>query len=379
MTEPERTVVVGGGVLGCFTALELARHGVDTTIIEAATLGGGTSASSFAWINASAKGPYDYFRLNADGVEAWQVVEGEWRPDSPFHRVGNLDWAGTAGLDAGAGGNLAEKAERLQRWGYNTQLLSAGQAAAVEPAVSFDDALDGVLHFPDEGFVHAPSLFRALRARLVDGGVHLHEHAVVTSVHAASGRPTVLLADGSQLVADHVVLACGNGAPSLLGRTQMRPLLKEPGVDNGIYGLLVTATAPRGFGSILHAPDLNARPDHGDLIVIHSEAVDALVEKPDDVGTLVDELVQRASRRTGSRVAALSHRVGIRVVPRDERSIVGWIPGLERCYVLLSDSGMTLGPLLGRLAAEEIHLERRISQLDAFRPQRFAETAEAGE
>jgi glycine/D-amino acid oxidase-like deaminating enzyme len=378
MTEPARSVVIGGGVLGCFTALELARHGIHTTLVEAAELGGGTSGSSFAWVNASAKGPYDYFRLNADGVAAWHGVESEWGSGSPFHRVGNLDWARTPGLDAGAAGTLAGKAETLQEWGYNVALLSRREAAALEPTINFGDAVDGVLHLPDEGFVHAPSLFRVLRARLIDDGVRIREQTAVTNVEDSAGRPTVLLADGSRLPADYVVVACGNGAPSLLGHTAMHPFLREPGVDRGMYGLLVTATSARRFRSVIHAPDLNARPDQGESIILHSEAVDALIENPDDVSSLVDELVQRGSGRTGAGVVPLGSRVGTRIVPRDERSIVGWLPGFERCYVLLTHSGMTLGPLLGRLVAEEIRTEQGSSQLDAFRPQRFAETAQVG-
>ena len=47
-------------------------------------------------------------------------------------------------------------------------------------------------------------------------------------------------------------------------------------------------------------------------------------------------------------------RVGVRPMPRDEKPIVGTIPGLEGFYVAVSHSGVTLGPLWGRIAAAEV-------------------------
>ena len=64
-------------------------------------------------------------------------------------------------------------------------------------------------------------------------------------------------------------------------------------------------------------------------------------------------------------------RVGVRPMPRDEKPIVGTIPGLEGFYVAVSHSGVTLGPLWGRIAAAEVLDGVRDARLAPYRPERF--------
>jgi glycine/D-amino acid oxidase-like deaminating enzyme len=64
-------------------------------------------------------------------------------------------------------------------------------------------------------------------------------------------------------------------------------------------------------------------------------------------------------------------RIGIRPLPADGHSIVGWTGEAEGFYVVVTHSGVTLGPLLGELVAAEV-LERAPSPMLApFRPERF--------
>ena len=54
----------------------------------------------------------------------------------------------------------------------------------------------------------------------------------------------------------------------------------------------------------------------------------------------------------GARIEAV--RVGIRPMPLDEKPMVGTLPGVDGLYVVVSHSGVTLGPLWGNIAAAEI-------------------------
>jgi glycine/D-amino acid oxidase-like deaminating enzyme len=72
----------------------------------------------------------------------------------------------------------------------------------------------------------------------------------------------------------------------------------------------------------------------------------------------------------GARVEAT--RIGVRPMPRDERPVVGALPGLDGFYVVVSHSGVTLGPLWGRVAAAEILEGALDPRLGPYRPDRFA-------
>ena len=71
----------------------------------------------------------------------------------------------------------------------------------------------------------------------------------------------------------------------------------------------------------------------------------------------------------GARIEGI--RVGIRPMPLDEKPMVGWFPGLDGLYVVVSHSGVTLGPEWGKVAAAEILDSAPDSRLGSYRPARF--------
>jgi glycine/D-amino acid oxidase-like deaminating enzyme len=58
-------------------------------------------------------------------------------------------------------------------------------------------------------------------------------------------------------------------------------------------------------------------------------------------------------------------------MPRDERPMVGGIPGLEGFYMAVSHSAVTLGPLWGRVVAAELLDGVPDPRLAPYRPARF--------
>ena len=58
-------------------------------------------------------------------------------------------------------------------------------------------------------------------------------------------------------------------------------------------------------------------------------------------------------------------------MPRDQKPMVGRVPGVDGFYVVVSHSGVTLGPLWGRIAAAELLDGRPDARLATFRPARF--------
>jgi len=74
----------------------------------------------------------------------------------------------------------------------------------------------------------------------------------------------------------------------------------------------------------------------------------------------------------GGQYARVQHvALGLRSLPADGHTVAGH-DASGHIYILATHSGITLGPLLGRLAAREILHERPAALLSGFRPQRFA-------
>jgi glycine/D-amino acid oxidase-like deaminating enzyme len=58
-------------------------------------------------------------------------------------------------------------------------------------------------------------------------------------------------------------------------------------------------------------------------------------------------------------------------MPVDRVTIAGRIPGFDNAWLIATHSGITLGPLLGRLIADEIIAGTSHAVLAPFRPDRF--------
>jgi len=64
--------------------------------------------------------------------------------------------------------------------------------------------------------------------------------------------------------------------------------------------------------------------------------------------------------------------LGFRPMPVDELPVVGALPTMPDVHVAVTHSGVTLAPILGRYATQEVLKGSRIDALAPFRPERFS-------
>jgi glycine/D-amino acid oxidase-like deaminating enzyme len=105
--------------------------------------------------------------------------------------------------------------------------------------------------------------------------------------------------------------------------------------------------------------------------VLAERAHDQIVgREPPDRGPELAGARCGTARAAAARVEAT--RIGVRPMPRDRHPIIGAVPERPGLYVVVSHSGITLGPLWGRVAAGEILGRRPDPRLAPFRATRFA-------
>jgi glycine/D-amino acid oxidase-like deaminating enzyme len=355
-------IVVGAGIIGAAIARAAAERGASVDVVEADRPGGGTTLGTFAWVNAVGKQPRGYFDLNVAGMaEHRRLVDalggGEW-----YHPGGNLEWSTTRT-------DVRARVEHHAAWGYPAKVLDPGAAREFEPAAAIGD--DAVAAFyPDDAWIDPVVLVgRLLRHPRVVTTIGAAVQGVSTSASRAIG---VTLNDGRELAADHVVLATGPDAAALLAPLGCDiPMRHAPGL------LVLTEPAPTGVARVLHAPRVAIRPDGAGRLLLAADDLDKRLEPAGgDLGVTdaSEELLSRARAAVpglaGVRVEAL--RLGRRALAADGFPAVGTVPGIDGAYLAVTHSGVTLAPLLGRLAAAEILEATTVPQLADYRPQRFA-------
>jgi glycine/D-amino acid oxidase-like deaminating enzyme len=371
-------VVVGAGIIGASIAFRLAAAGARVGVACGGRPGAGTSGASLAWFNSADKGPLAYHQLNVAGMAEWRALAEELDAREWVHADGGLAWAaepaGRAALEA--------QVARLQRWGYAVEVLTVAQARRYwAPDLCLDpERVREVVCMPDEGWVSAVPVIHRLLEHAARRGAAVETEARVTAVLREGDRVTGIRTAAGEPWSAGIVVDCAGPQADTVARMAgaTLPLRREPGM------LLVTEPVPACLRPVVHSPAGTFRPDGGGRILILTE----LVSRTDPIDTampsvpppaagahMVESLAAYLPALRGARLEAA--RIGVRPMPEDGHPIVGPVPGLEGFYVVVTHSGITLGPLLGRLVAAELREGAPEPRLAPYRPARFQHELDA--
>ncbi|MFF0464975.1 NAD(P)/FAD-dependent oxidoreductase [Streptomyces mexicanus] len=370
-----KTAVIGLGVLGAATARSLAREGAEVTVFERAGALAGTSGTSFAWTNSHHKNPRSYHDLNLAGMAEHEALAQEAGAAPAWYvRNGNLEWAEDAAGTERLAASVAELADR----DYPVHWITPRRACELVPDLRLPAHVEHIAHYPEEGHVFPALLLARLWGEARDLGAELRCPANVTGLHETGDGVRIDLSDGSAARADAVVIAAGRWTEALTAAAGHRVPMADPdAAGTATVGLLgYTAPLPARLDRVLTTPRLNVRPDGGGRLIVQGLDLDADADPavpPAVDGRHARELCRRLSGllagTEGARLEAL--RVGQRALPADGLTVAGFLGDSTRVYTLATHSGITLGPLLGRLAARELLTGEPDDRLADFRPARL--------
>lgn len=365
-----RVAIIGAGIIGASVAYRLAEAGIQVILIDRGDPAQGTTSSTFAWANSNQKEPRDYFELNFAGLREHKQLADELGSAPWLHCDGNLIWTRDQH-------ELEARVARLHDWGYAAEWLTATEVnRSLEPRLRFPDPELRVAFFPDECWVDAPQLALDLIERARRKGAETHFGEAVTAIEYKQGQVVaVTLSRQGRIEVDAVVNAAGPAAgaiASMVGR--VLPLAPTTGL------LVRIAAGSNPVSRVIHSPHMNVRPDGDGYILLQHDSIDAELGRRRQV-TPGDRLALESLRRCEEILGELKGasvvdaRVGTRPYPADGHSCVGGVSGIDGYYEAVTHSGITLGPLLGRLLASEIADGTVDPLLGSFRPDRFSGTA----
>jgi glycine/D-amino acid oxidase-like deaminating enzyme len=356
---PKTAVVVGAGILGSAVALNLAREGVQVTVLDClrdADPGVATRAS-WAWINAHQKSPLSYRLLNQLGMEAW-------------HRdmvISHLpDWKGA----------LVRFGETPKNdGGYSLEgPLSVQRVMELDPQTSFSQSDGLTYYFPEEGCVDPIAATNTMRRAAKDLGVNFIWGQNVTGVlRDPVGRINGVESSCSTFMADVIVAAAGIGVASpVLGGI---PLLHRPGRIAFAKPVEGSTSLTRILVDTIHQSHVLQRAD-GTLVVGggflqsggSTSSDSGSSAKLPDGNMLLDKA--RLLAPESLRLAELTSTVeAVRPMPQDGLPVVGFVE--DGLFAVVAHSGVTLAPFLAPLVAAEIVHNVNLELSDAYRPDRF--------
>ena len=356
--------VIGVGIVGASAVYALTRAGASVIALDAGVPGAGTSSTSFAWVNSVRKEPEIYHRLNAEGMAAHRQLARELGSDGGYHEGGSLEWAEAGDAER----ELRTRVARLASRGYSATLISRHEAQDHEPALGIPGPVKDVAFYEAEGWLDAP---RAIARLLAGSGAEIRQNARVRSLRKRNDRVEALVLDDGEIEAESVLVCVGPGTQAFLAALGVViPVGRVPGL------LAVTSRPAQSLGRVVHAPGIHLRPDASGALLLGATDVDGLITEVTSRETafaVAGQLLERAARvfPAAKDVRLVDARIGVRPMPADGVTIPGRVSGLANAWMLATHSGVTLGPLLGRLIADEIVGGVANAMLAPFRPDRF--------
>jgi glycine/D-amino acid oxidase-like deaminating enzyme len=364
-------VIIGGGIFGTSTAVQLVRRGVTVTLINDGPVANGASGRSLSWLNSSRMRSDAYHRLRMAGIDRYRTLSERYPGAEWLSFKGGLTW------DADDASNeIAAAYDHEVKLAYDALHLAPDEVASITPGVDTETITpQGAIFNAAEGWVDLPSLIKLLVGEFEERGGKLITDAGAASVMIENGRAVgARTENGAVFLADAVLVATGPSVPKMAADVGQK-------IDDGtpISLLLTTKPVDLALKAVLNTPRVAIRrgPDN-------SFALDSAWSE-EEVGTLgdgsyqvkqetLDGLLAEASKvlEGNPKLELASYGVGRKPIPGDGEPVLGEIKAIPGYFVAFSHSGATLGLIVGELLAYEIATREQHPMLATFRPERFA-------
>ncbi|MFB4373702.1 FAD-binding oxidoreductase [Agrobacterium sp. CR_3] len=365
-------VIIGAGIFGVSTGVQLARRGIQVTILNDGPPANGASGRSLSWLNSARMRSEPYHRLRMAGIDRYRTLASR-NPDAEWLRFdGGLTW------DADDERNEIDVAYRHEvSLAYDALRLSAAEVASVAPGVDARAITPkGAIFNAGEGWVDLPTLIGVLLKEFSGlGGVLVTDQGAARVVLEGGRAVGAETAEGHLHRADAVVLATGPAVPKMAAESGQT-------IGDGTPVALLVQTKPLAhpLRAVLNTPRVAVRPGPGSTFSLDADwAADEGVRVHADGSYDIDnaavaELLAEASKvmEGHPQLEVASIGVGGKPIPGDGEPVIGAIKAIPGYYVAFSHSGATLGLIVGELLAFEVATGTEHPMLATFRPERFS-------
>ncbi|MFG6668758.1 glycine oxidase ThiO [Halomonas sp. HNIBRBA4712] len=340
-------LIVGGGVIGMMTALQLADAGQNVSVVErgacgqeASWAGGGIVSPLYPWRYGPAISMLS--RWSEGSYPALSLRLLEETGIDPEYRQKGLLYLSVEDDEAALGWarSLGKPLERVSDTFVRRKEPNAESAG-------------GALWMPTLGSVRNPRLGQALRARLqAMANVTLHEHQPITGLIEQGGRVSGVETRTGRHHADHVVLCAGAWTATLLTSIGVKLPVRP------VKGQMIAYQAPKGLVERVVLKDGRyIIPRSDGLLLVGSTLEEAGFDKTTDAAARAS-LVQSAE----AIVPALAdypvahHWAGLRPGAPDGLPFIGALPGFESLSLNAGHyrNGLVLAPASTHLLVDTL-------------------------
>jgi len=224
MPEKADAVIIGGGVMGCAIAYNLAREGLKPVVIEKSDIGGEASGANGGGVRQSARNLKE-MPLAIESIQIYGQLHEELGMDLEYVREGNLRLCTSEEeLDTMRKSVENQKAAHLE-----LEMLDRKQVLNINPHIG--DKVIGASFCPTDGHVNPFLVTYAFFQKAKSLGARIFTHEEVKDIRLKKNKVSAVITDKQTFETDLVVNAAGVAGRKVANMVgldlPMRPVFSE--------------------------------------------------------------------------------------------------------------------------------------------------------
>ena len=350
------TVIIGGGVMGCSIAYNLAARGMtDVLLLERDVLGSGSTGRSTASVHT-------HYSTEVLARMAWRslqifrnfddLVGGE----CGFTETGHLMFAGE-----GDHGQVSASVALQREIGIETSIISQQDAAEVFPGFNLDDCA-AIAYEPLSGHADASGTTLAYASRARQLGVRTALRSPATGLEIAGGKVTTVITGKGRISTNCVIVAAGPWSRDFLAPYGISLPLEVARHEVAVFTR--PSIRPSSFpGASDMVNQIYFRPEGSGLLLVGGGGPGETVEDPAVYGhrptqTFIESVWTRLAKRIPMMEQA-EYTTGFASLYNstpDRHPIMDQVDGIQGLYLCtgFSGHGFKLAPAAGAAMAESV-------------------------
>jgi len=336
--------IIGGGIMGCATALHVAKGGMSTIVLDQSDLGQGASGVNAGTLSLQIK-RVKLMPYALRGHDLWQQMGDA----VGFAKTGGY----TLAFNPREAEMLQERQTLKAQAGAPIEFVSNNRLRAAEPNLT--QKVEAASYCSEDGYANASLTGQYYRGRLRDAGIDYREGCEVTSIERE--KVFSLITPQGTIHAKRILLAAG---------AWLKPLAAMLGVDLPVNARVNTVSVTERLQPVMtsvigHATGLLTMKQKANGTVLIGGGWQGLGSPQDGRGTVNAETVKPNLALAQYAVPALAAArvtrswTGFEANVPDFYPLAGALPGVPDAYVLgCVRGGYTIGPYIGRLMGDLI-------------------------
>jgi sarcosine oxidase subunit beta len=224
MPQKADAVIIGGGVMGCAIAYNLAKEGLKSVVIEKSDIGGEASGSNGGGVRQSARNLKE-MPLAMESIQIYGRLHEELGMDVEYVRQGNLRLC-TSDEELEL---MRQSIENQKNTGLELEMLDRKQVLEINPYVG--EKVIGASFCPTDGHVNPFLVTFGFLKKAKSLGAQFYTHEAVREIRLQKGKVAAVVTDKNTFETNLVVDAAGTAGRKVANMVgldfPMRPLFSE--------------------------------------------------------------------------------------------------------------------------------------------------------